>query len=97
MASLKREWGEPFLELELLESMKNLNLTKPLAIIDLETTGLSIDSDRIVEISVLVLRPDGSRDHCPPPQECIARDKSAVRHRRRRRVDPCLYRTHQSN
>ena len=38
-----------------------LKLTKPLAVIDLETTGLNVDSDRIVEISVLVIRPDGSR------------------------------------
>ena len=38
-----------------------LKLTKPLAVIDLETTGLNVESDRIVEISVLVIRPDGSR------------------------------------
>lgn len=42
--------------------MKNLNLTKPLAIVDLETTGLRTDTDRIVEISVLLIRPDGSRE-----------------------------------
>ncbi len=41
--------------------MNNLKLTKPLAVIDLETTGLSIDRDRIVEISVLVIAPDGTQ------------------------------------
>lgn len=61
MLSRIREWGEPFHDVG-DAIMKNLILTKPLAIIDLETTGLSIDRDRIVEISVLLIRPDGSRD-----------------------------------
>ena len=39
-----------------------LNLTKPLAFIDLETTGLNIASDRIVEISVLKLFPNGNKE-----------------------------------
>jgi DNA polymerase-3 subunit epsilon len=39
----------------------HLRLTKPLAVIDLETTGLNPESDRIVEISVLLIRPDGDR------------------------------------
>ncbi|MBM3918375.1 MAG: 3'-5' exonuclease [Sphingomonadales bacterium] len=37
-----------------------LQLTRPLAFIDLETTGLNISSDRIVEISVLKAMPDGT-------------------------------------
>jgi DNA polymerase-3 subunit epsilon len=37
-------------------------LRKPLAVLDLETTGTSIQGDRIVEIAVLKLFPDGSRD-----------------------------------
>lgn len=37
-----------------------LNLTKPLAFFDLETTGLNVSKDRIVEISVLKVMPDGS-------------------------------------
>jgi DNA polymerase III subunit epsilon len=40
-----------------------LNLKRPLAFFDLETTGLTIGSDRIIEISVLRLQPDGSRDY----------------------------------
>lgn len=38
-----------------------LKLTKPLAFIDLETTGLDVARDRIVEISILRLETDGSR------------------------------------
>ncbi|MFM7015535.1 MAG: exonuclease domain-containing protein [Bacteroidota bacterium] len=38
-----------------------LQLTKPLAFFDLETTGITVGSDRIVEISVLKLMPDGSK------------------------------------
>lgn len=38
-----------------------LNLTRPLAFFDLETTGLNITNDRIVEISVLKIMPDGTQ------------------------------------
>lgn len=38
-----------------------LKLSRPIAFFDLETTGLTIGSDRIVEISVLKIMPDGSR------------------------------------
>ena len=37
-----------------------IQLTKPLIFIDLEATGLSIGSDRIVEISLLKVNPDNS-------------------------------------
>lgn len=37
----------------------NLNIKKPLAIFDLETTGLDISIDRIVEIAILKVSPDG--------------------------------------
>ena len=39
----------------------NVKLTRPLAFFDLETTGLNIGADRIVEISILKIMPDGSR------------------------------------
>ena len=41
--------------------MKNLNLQKPLVFLDLESTGTDPATDRIVEVSVLRVDPDGSR------------------------------------
>lgn len=38
-----------------------LTLTKPIAFIDLETTGVSISTDRIVEIAIIKILPDQSR------------------------------------
>ncbi|HEY1376164.1 MAG TPA: 3'-5' exonuclease [Gemmataceae bacterium] len=43
--------------------LKNIALTRPLAVIDIETTGTDPDTDRIVEISVLRIMPDGTRAH----------------------------------
>jgi len=37
----------------------NLNLIRPLAFIDLETTGIDVVNDRIVQIAVLKVLPDG--------------------------------------
>ena len=39
-----------------------LKLTKPLVFFDLETTGINIASDRIVEISILKVAPDGKEE-----------------------------------
>ena len=39
-----------------------LNLNKPICFFDLETTGISITKDRIVEISILKVNPDGSEE-----------------------------------
>lgn len=39
-----------------------LNIQKPLAIFDLETTGLDISADRIVEIAILKVSPDGKEE-----------------------------------
>jgi DNA polymerase III subunit epsilon len=38
-----------------------LQLKRPIAFIDLETTGVSLSADRIVEIAIIKLLPDGSR------------------------------------
>ena len=40
----------------------NLNLTKPICFFDLETTGVNITKDRIVEISVLKVFPNGTKE-----------------------------------
>lgn len=39
-----------------------LNLTKPICFFDLETTGVNISKDRIVEISILKIFPDGKEE-----------------------------------
>lgn len=39
----------------------NLKLERPLAVFDLEATGLNVTSDRIIEIAILRLDPDGKR------------------------------------
>lgn len=39
----------------------NLKLHRPLCVFDLETTGIRISQDRIVEISILKVQPDGSK------------------------------------
>ncbi len=40
----------------------NLKLHKPLCIFDLETTGTNVGKDRIVEICILKINPDASRE-----------------------------------
>ncbi len=40
----------------------NLNLSKPICFFDLETTGINISKDRIVEISILKVFPDGKEE-----------------------------------
>ncbi|PZD77279.1 3'-5' exonuclease [Mesonia sp. K7] len=40
----------------------NLQLTKPICFFDLETTGVNIAKDRIVEIAILKIFPNGNRE-----------------------------------
>src|SRR5579864_3754158 len=42
------------------QSVRCLELQRPLAYLDLETTGIEITADRIVEIAILKVCPDGS-------------------------------------
>jgi DNA polymerase-3 subunit epsilon len=63
-ASNKPEKNSIYLKINHLTSkMKTnmLNLTRPVAFIDLETTGVSLSTDRIVEIAIIKILPDGSR------------------------------------
>ena len=39
-----------------------LNLTKPIAFFDLETTGLNISKDKIIEIAILKINPDQTEE-----------------------------------
>jgi len=40
----------------------NLNLKKTLVVFDLETTGISVSNDRIIELACIILKPDGSKE-----------------------------------
>jgi DNA polymerase-3 subunit epsilon len=41
--------------------MQHLNLTRPLAAFDLETTGIDVDRDRIVQLAIIRVEPGGAR------------------------------------
>lgn len=40
----------------------NLNLKRPIAFLDLETTGINVSSDRIIEFSILKISPNGKEE-----------------------------------
>ena len=40
----------------------NLKISKPICFFDLETTGINISVDRIVEISILKVYPNGNKE-----------------------------------
>ena len=40
----------------------NLKLEKPIVFFDLETTGVQVATDRIVEISILKVFPNGNKE-----------------------------------
>jgi len=45
----------------LIFTIMNIELQRPLAFIDLETTGINLGSDRIVEIAIVKIMPDGTK------------------------------------
>lgn len=59
----------------------NLSLDRPLAFFDLETTGVNVGSDRIVEIAILKLWPNGKKEekrHLVNPQMPIPEETSNI-------------------
>jgi DNA polymerase-3 subunit epsilon len=59
----------------------NLKLTKALAVIDLETTGLDVANDRIIEISVLKIEVNGNRNSLTRrvnPEIVISAESTAI-------------------
>ena len=46
--------------MDLEAALKNLHLKRPLVVFDLETTGVQVGTDRIVEIAMIKISPDGS-------------------------------------
>ena len=58
-----------------------LNLTKPLVVFDLETTGLDLVNDRIIQISYIKVHPDGKEergDYLVNPEKPIPAEVSAL-------------------
>lgn len=39
----------------------SLHLSRPIAFIDLETTGVNLSTDRVIEVAIIKILPDGSR------------------------------------
>jgi DNA polymerase-3 subunit epsilon len=61
--------------------MAQLNLQRPIAFFDLETTGIDSAKDRIVEIAVIKLMPDGSKEQWVKrinPEMPISAESSAI-------------------
>ena len=59
----------------------NLNLSKPIVFFDLETTGVNIATDRIVEIAVLKVFPNGNKESktwLVNPEMEIPKESSAI-------------------
>jgi DNA polymerase-3 subunit epsilon len=60
--------------------LENLSLERPIAFIDVETTGTDPRSDRVVELSILRIQPDGREEYkshrvnpgVPIPAEAVA-------------------------
>jgi len=64
-----------------LPRMRNLSLQRPLVAFDLETTGTDVDKDRIVQIGVIRVAPDGNRrswNQLVNPERPIPPEASAV-------------------
>ena len=59
----------------------NVQLTRPLVVFDLETTGINTQKDRIIEISMLKVFPNGDeelRTYRVNPTIPIPKDSSAI-------------------
>ena len=58
-----------------------IQLKRPLVFIDLETTGINLSTDRIVEIAIIKVMPDGSKtvkQKILNPQMPISKSSSAI-------------------
>ncbi len=61
--------------------LKSLKLNRPLAFIDVETTGVNPHVDRVVELSILRIQPDGTEEyksHRVNPEVPIPSEATAV-------------------
>lgn len=63
------------------EIAMNLNITRPLIVLDVETTGINIATDRIVEIALVKVFPDGKQQikrKILNPQIAISAESTAI-------------------
>ena len=58
---LKKSLSLPKMLIKVME----LKLTKPICFFDLEATGMHVAKDRIVEISILKVYPNGNKESRP--------------------------------
>lgn len=61
--------------------MRKLNLTKPICFFDLETTGINVSKDRIVEIAILKVFPSGEKESktwLVNPEMYIPKESTAI-------------------
>jgi len=61
--------------------VNRLALNRPLAVVDLETTGVSVDRDRVVQLGIIRLEPSGQYyefDRFVNPEMPIPPEASAV-------------------
>jgi DNA polymerase III subunit epsilon len=76
-----REWEHPMYRRAIASLVGRLALSRPLAVVDLETTGVSVDRDRIVQIAIVLIMPDGDYhefDRMVNPQMLIPPEATAV-------------------
>src|SRR5258708_2028940 len=69
-----------------------LNLKRPLVFIDLETTGVNVGKDRIVEIALLKIHPGSkqeSKRYLINPQMPIPKEVTAIHHITNEDVKDC--------
>ena len=71
----------PYIVEVMIEMLKNIKLERPLAFIDVETTGKNPYSDRVVELSILRIQPNGTEEyksHRVNPEVPIPAEATAV-------------------
>jgi DNA polymerase-3 subunit epsilon len=60
-----------------------MNYTKPIIFFDLETTGVNVETDRIVQIALMIVKPDGTKEFKSRyinPEIPIPKEASDVHH-----------------
>ena len=59
----------------------NIQLQKPLCVFDIETTGLDISKDRIVQIAIIKIHPNSTREELNVlvnPEQEISKENTII-------------------